>query len=51
MPSVTSVEKMLQEEQEREDGLEEARRLRKAARSLADLKAENRNLHKAIDGL
>ena len=51
MSDIPSVEKLLQEEQERENGLEEARKLRKAARSLADLKAENKNLHKAIDVL
>ena len=51
MADLPSAEELLAREEQREQALADARQLRRAARTMADLKAENRNLHKAVDVL
>ena len=48
---IPDADELLRQEEERERALDEARQARRNARTMADLKAENRNLHKAVDVL
>ena len=51
MSEIPDADELLRQEEERERALDDARQARRNARTMADLKAENRNLHKAVDVL